>query len=410
MSGSRKPGPRLLPYQIVMGMVSGAIGGIIAVLGELRDELGFTDTEVGVIVACGFLAAFVAQIGFARLADRGHGRRMAIAGTALAALALVSMVAVDGLVAWSLSRALLGFAGGLILPGLRRAASVMDPERVGENLGRLIVAEVLGFVLGPVVSGLAAQVGGVRAPFATFAIGTALFLPFVLRLPDDEGARDEDPGRSSLDLLRIRRLQGALIIIFGYVTLIGAFEAVLPIMFRDRGASTLITGLSFMAFAVPIAVVSTRAGRAADHLGPSRVAALGMGTAALLSATLGLLPGILIPTMVLVGVGTADGFGFVAGQVMVSRSVPEARQAGAMGLMGATEVLGAGLAAIPAAVIYDRAGAELAWIAAATGAITFVLAGRLRIRGTEPVQPKRTSIGRGASPITQESQESQESR
>ena len=65
---------------------------------------------------------------------------------------------------------LIGFAGGLVLPGLRRAATVLDPENVGENLGRLIVGEIGGFVLGPIAASLLVEVGGLRAPFIAFAV------------------------------------------------------------------------------------------------------------------------------------------------------------------------------------------------------------------------------------------------
>lgn len=382
----------LLPYQIVMGVTSGAIGGIVAVLGELRDELGFSETEIGIIVSSGFLAAFLAQVGLARFSDRGYGRRMATIGTTIAAAALTAMVFADGVVAWSLSRAALGFAGGMILPALRRAATVLDPDNVGENLGRLVVGEVLGFVLGPVVSALLVELGGIRAPFAVFAVGTALFIPFVLRLPADTGERDTAAGVSSLDLLRGRRLQGALTLIFGYFIVIGAFESVLPVMFQDRGGSALATGIAFTVLALPIALVSTRAGRTADRLGPARVATVGMAIVGAVTMTYGFLPGIVVPVIVMGLVGVADGYGFTAGQVAVSRAVPEARQAGALGLMGAAEVLGAGLAAIPAAILYDAFGEEVAWAATGAAALALVTTGHLRLRGTEPVNTSGTDI------------------
>lgn len=368
-----------------MAMVGVSIGGIVAVLGELRDELDFEEFEIGVIVAAGFLAAFVAQVGFARYSDRGYGREMAVVGTAVSALALLVMVFADSVAAWSLSRATLGFAAGLITPGIRRAATVLDPDKVGENLGRLVVGEVLGFVLGPAVAAGLVAVAGIRAPFLVLSIGTALFLPFVMRLPTDSGVKDSGRGGASFDLLRIRRLQGALILIFGYFTLIGAFEAVLPVMFQDRGGSAVHTGLAFTVLALPMALVSPWAGRFADRVGPARVATWGMALVGLASMTYGFLPGIIFPVIVMGLVGIGDGFGFTAGQVAVSRAVAEHRQAGALGLMGAAEVLGAGLAAVPAGFIYGAFGAGLAWFCAGALALVLVLVGHLRLRGTDPV-------------------------
>ena len=79
-----------------MGVTAGGIGGIVTVLGELRDELGFSGAGIGVMVASGFVAAFVAQITLARLADAGHSRMMATAGIGLSAAAMVVMVFAEG--------------------------------------------------------------------------------------------------------------------------------------------------------------------------------------------------------------------------------------------------------------------------------------------------------------------------
>ena len=387
MSSEQSSGksPGLLPFQIVMGFTTAGIGGIVAVLGELREELGFSESAVGVIVSAGFLAAFVAQITLAPQADRGHARRMVMIGIVLSVVALLVMVVADSVLWWALSRAVFGFGSGLTLPGMRRAATVLDPERVGENLGRLIVGEVGGFLVGPIAAGVLAAVGGVRLPFAVFAVALALFVPFVARLPEDQGRKDTSGRRLAFDLLRNRRLVGALTLIFGYFVLIGAFESIIPVMYRDRGASTLITGFVFSTFAIPIIFISPYAGRVADRVGAARVASLGILGVTIGAAFYGVLPGYIWPAVVMGIGGVADGFGFTATQVAVARSVIEERQAGALGLMGATEVLAAGISAAPAAVAYEELGAELAWILVATATLIIVAVAQLLLRGTEPV-------------------------
>ena len=374
----------LLPYQIVFGVTSAAIGGILAVLGELRDELGFTDVGIGLIVTVGFLASCVAQITMAPLADRGFGRQMAVAGVLVSAAALVVMVFADHFTLWVLSRAALGFGGGLLLPGIRRAATVLDPANAGENLGRLIVGEIIGFTLGPVIAAVLVQIGGLRLPFAVTAIGLFIFVPFVARLPDDGGHRTNRV-EHSFDLLLLRRMQGALILVFGYFLLLGAFEAVIPLMFKDRGGGVLETGIAFTVFGLPIAFVSTHAGRTADRLGGAQVAMIGMSVAAAINLSYGFIPGIWPMVAVMIVAGVADGYGFTAGQVAVSRAVPERRQAGALGLMGAVEVLGAGTAALPAAALYGEFGARATWVAVASASLVCLGLGALRIRGTDPV-------------------------
>lgn len=379
----RSPRRELFPYQMVMAVLSGAVGGIVVVLGDLRDALGFTDTEIGIVVTAGFAAAFVAQISLARFADQGHGRAMAAGGVAIAAVAMFAMTVVDGVVAWTAARAVLGFGGGLALPGMRRAATVLDPENVGENLGRLIVGEIGGFLLGPLVAAGFVEFFGIRAPFLAFGIGMVVFLPFVLRLPKDRGATDNS-GRSAFSLLRIRRLQGALLVIGGYFMLIGAWESVMPVMFKDRGGGSLETGIAFFLLGLPMFFISPTAGRLADRVGPPRVAVICTGMVSLSATMYGVLPGIMWPVLLMFVLGIFDGFGFTAAQVAVSRAVPEERQAAALGLMGAVEVLGAALLAMPAAIVYDASGGGAAWAMAGTTSFIVIMLGALRFRGTMP--------------------------
>lgn len=375
----------LLPYQLVLAITSGGIAGISALLGELRDVYSFSDTEVGVIVAAGFLAAFVAQVTLSPLADRGHARTMAVVGLAIATVAMAAMAFAESQAAWMAARAIMGFGGGLVLPGVRRAASVLDPANAGENLGRLVVGEIVGFMIGPVLAAALAEVGGIRLPFIAFAVGFVVFLPFVARLPPDRGRRDIKR-RHAFDLLRRRRLQGALCLVSGYFVLVGAYESVIPIMFRDRGATTLATGLAFTLLAVPIALVGPLAGRTADRVGPPRVAIVSISIVAASTATYGFIPGINLLVLFWVVIGVADGFGITAAQVAVSRAVPEERQAGALGLMGATEVGAAGLAAIPCAALYQAVGEDWMWVTVSVVTLGIIALSGLLIRGTTPVR------------------------
>ena len=389
----RRPGasPRrgadreLLPFQLLMGVTAGGIGGIVTILGELRDELGFSGSGIGIMVASGFLAAFLSQVTLARLADVGHYRAMATVGIVLSAVAMLMMVFAVDLEVWILSRAALGFAGGLILPGVRRAASVHDPVRAGENLGRMVVAETTGFIFGPSLTALLVWLGGIRLPFAVFAAAMLLFLPVALRLPPDRGLLDRSRRATSFDLLRGRRLQGALTIVGGYFMMIGAWEAVLPVMFADRGAGAAVTGLAFTMVALPIILVGTRAGRLADRVGPVRVTMAGLVAVSVGAMTFGVIPGVIPIAGVMMLVGVADGFGFTAAHAVVARAVPEQRQAAALGLMGAAEVAGAAVSALPAAWMYESYGSGPTWAAVGLTVLVLVVLGWLRVRGTVPV-------------------------
>jgi|DEB0MinimDraft_10_1074344.scaffolds.fasta_scaffold00005_12 MFS family permease len=382
--------PSLVPFQIVMGATTAAVGGIVAVLGEIRSELNVGGTSIGIIVASGFISSFVAQIALSPLADRGYGRIMAIYGTIISALALFLMSQADSVTVWIVARSMVGFAGGMLLPGLRRAATVLDPQRSGENLGKLAASEIFGFMIGPVAAAALVEVGDAHLPFIVFGVAMILFLPVVFRLPPDNG-RQSTRTQNPLGLLRYRRLQGAIILVSGYFLMVGAFESVLPLMFTDRGGSAFHIGLAFTAFCIPIMAVSRHAGRLADRHSAAHIAIAGMAISTFFVLTYGFIPGLLWLVIVMMIAGIADGYGYTAGQVAVSQSVPEDRQAAALGLMGAAEVLAAGMSALPSAALYEHHGDKVAWLAVGSSTLIILAIGTSRLRGTQPISHAASS-------------------
>ncbi|MCB1018208.1 MAG: MFS transporter [Acidimicrobiales bacterium] len=371
--------PRLLPYQVLFALSTASISAVIALLGELRDTLGMSDLGAGVVVMSGFVAALVALVGLAPLADRGHGRRLVQIGLLLGAVGLVLMAFAPGTGVFVLGRAVTGFGEGMILPGVRRVAAVLDPAHVAENLGRLMVGEVVGMVSGPLLAGAVAEVAGLRTSLVVFALAHLAYLPFGAHLPADPGEKAHEH-RTSLDLLRRRAFVGGLTMIGGYLLLLGAIEAVIPLQLSDEGTSTLGIGLTFAAFAIPLAAVSRIGGRSADRVGNLRQTVVGLVVVAVLTPTLGLTEG-LVPVLVIFALfGLTDGFAFTAAQSVVSSSVPQDRQAAALGLSGAVEVGAAGLAALPAAAVYSAFGETVLWLVVTAAMLALVGTGAWLVR------------------------------
>lgn len=382
---------RLLPYQMAIGVGSASVGGVIALLPELRKTFAASDAAIGLIVGVGFAASFLSQLLLAPQADRGRARAMIRLGLAVAAAALAWMALASSLAEIVAARAALGAAGGVMLPAIRRVVATTDPLRVGENLGRLASFEIGGFVLGPAVSALLAEFGGLRLAFGFFAVLLVLFVPFTVHLPDDVGAKDV-VARMAFDLLRQRRVLGALLIVGGYLSTAGVIEAVIPLQLEDRGADTWAIGVGLTALAIPIAITSPFGGRMADRRGAFPVAATAITAAIGVEVLLGFVPGMLPLLAILAVVGAIDGIGFPAGQTLVSRSVPEHRVAAAQGLLGAFEVGLAGLIAVPAAALYDAGGARLVWPLSSTWMLVLVASGFALYRSARPPVVARHSV------------------
>ena len=90
------PEPRLLSYYLAQGLCMGSLGSVITLLGDLRDEFGLSETQLGLIVGAGFFTAFVTQITLGRVADRGHAPLMVRIGLVAAGASMIGFAASSG--------------------------------------------------------------------------------------------------------------------------------------------------------------------------------------------------------------------------------------------------------------------------------------------------------------------------
>lgn len=378
----------LWAFLAIFLITGAALGSIGALLGRLRDDLGFSDVGAGTAVAAGFLAAFIVQLLVAPQADLGRARLLVLSGLVLGSISGVLLAVADDFLPFVLARALLGVASGLILPGVQRIVSNIDPDRVGTNLGRLVAAEVVGFVIGPVAAALVVDATSLDVPFWGLAVVFALLIPLTYRYAHDRGPVTT-ASRTSFDLLRDRRLVGGLVLMAGYYVLIGGFESVLPLQYTDLGASLLLLGLIWGVLSAPIAVSAPIGGWLADRIGAVPVALVGMAAVGVVCAPLGVWPSIAVVTGLMFVVSVAHGFGNTAAVTVIARAAPQERRAAAFGLMGATQLGAAGATAAPAAAAYGAFGAAPTWALLSAIMLTTLVIGGLLLRGTAPPVPAR---------------------
>lgn len=351
-------------------MATISMGGIFALLGELRDELGFTESELGVMVATGFFAGFIAQVGLSRFSDRGHANSMIRLGLVLMIAAQLAMGLASSLWAFIAARVVLGVATGVFLPAIRRLVIVSSPKNMGANVGMLAAFDVGGFVAGPVIAGLVAHFFGIRAPFFVLAVAILIFTPVARRLPPDPGVTTTER-KVVRALLRIRAVQVVLLAVIGWFVMIGTFEAIWAVLLADLGAEVWFTGVSAGLITLPMLGLAAFSGRFAERVGPLKVSVVGVLFIAPCVAAYGYINSLTLIVVVAVIHGISDAFVFPANQVGIAMAAGDDLAASAQGLMGATLQLVGGLVALVAGGVYDEWGREVVYVTNAVIIVVF---------------------------------------
>ncbi len=344
-----------LPYFVLSGSVSLGYGSIYTLLADLRDRYGFTEAQLGVIVAAGFFAGFVAQLGLARLADRGQAPLLIRGGLVLAMLAMIGSAVATQFWAFLVARLLLGLGSGAVGPAVRRLVITRDPDAVGANLGRLASFDVAGFLLGPLVAAVAAQLLGIRAPFIFLAGVFVGVLVLAVRLDLTAGAGGEQK-RALRGLLRRTAMRATLAAAAAFYMTVGMFEAIWAVLLRDHGAETWLIGLTLSLFTLPMIFLAPIGGRQAQARGPLRVVSVSLTVATICTFSYGVLPSLWMLLAVSLVHAVADSFTMPGNQVAAALASPPEHLSSAQGLLGATGLAAAGLTGLVAGFVYEHAG------------------------------------------------------
>jgi MFS family permease len=376
----------MLPYALVSGSMTLGYGSIYTLLADLRDRFGFSGTQLGLIVAAGFLAGFVAQLLLSRLADRGRAAVMVRGGAAVAAVAMLGGAVASRFWEFVLVRLLLGLGSGAVSPAIRRIVISHDPESVGANLGRLASFDVAGFVLGPLVAAVSAQLLGIRAPFVLLAAILAGVVVLTSRLDLSAGPTHEER-HVIRGLLSVPKMRAALSACVAFYVTVGLFEAVWAVLLRDHGAQTWLIGLTLSTFTVPMIFLAPLGGREAQRRGPIRVVSLSIAVATACTFSYGVLPSLWMLLAVSLVHAAADSFTMPGNQVAAAIASPPEHASSAQGLLGATGLAVAGLTGLVAGFAYQHAVRAAVFGGASAIMAAFLIAAVILDRGGAEVVP-----------------------
>jgi MFS family permease len=257
-----------------------------------------------------------------------------------------------------------------------------DPERVGHNLGRLASFDVAGFVLGPLLAAVSAELLGIRAPFVILGVVLLGVLAATTRV-DLVAVRTTTARKVIRRLVRLPAMQATLSIAVAFYVTIGMFEAIWAVLLRDQGAETWLIGLTLSLFTVPMIFLAPIGGRVAQQRGPLRVVTVSVAVAAACTFAYGVMPTLWL-LLVVSGVhAVADSFTMPGNQVSAALAGPPEYISSAQGLLGATGLAAAGITGLVAGLLYEEWGRFAVCLTTAVVMVAFLVAGRAAAaRGT----------------------------
>jgi MFS family permease len=373
---------------VAVALEAGGAGILFPLLARIQAAHHLPTYGLGLMSGAYFFAALAAQLGVGRFLDGRRARPLLLAGLLLGAAALVWFGL--GTQLWQLvaSRCLGGFGFGIVGPAALRAGTFgIAPEDRGARLGRLSSAQMTGIVLGPLAGSVLASVGGLSFPFLVLAAALLAVLAALActRVAPAAGAtrsevREGARGRQRLGVAR-RPLLALLLLAVGAQLANGLYDSLWSRLLTDKGAGSLLIGLSLTAFGIPFILLAPFGGRLAGRRGPMLVSGVGLLAAACFLASYGFVASPHV--IVILGIGEAvfQAVAVPGGYAAVASLFPEDRVATGQGLFGAAGTAAAGVAAVIGAPIYARYGAATVFGAGAAISAVFVFAAMVMGRG-----------------------------
>lgn len=245
------------------------IGIVFPIMPDLMARVGAGDTGEGALWGGLLMAAYSGALFLCgpivgSISDALGRRPVLITALIMLALDYVIMALAGSFWLLLAGRTLAGLAGATYITATAYIADITEPKERAAHFGLIGAAFGIGFVLGPAIGGIAAEVS-LTAPFwiaACLSAANALFGIFVLPeslAPEKRrpfGRRALNPFRSILDAFRLPGLAVPLLCIFTFEFANMVYPTIWAFWTREVfGWPTLYIGLSLAAYGVLLAMV-----------------------------------------------------------------------------------------------------------------------------------------------------------
>ena len=355
---------------------------------------------IGIIGAVALFGNMLAQGPGGWLADRYSRRTIVIVTMALYGLFFLVYLLPIPVDLLPVVRFFHSGLGGFYQPAARALlADVTPSNRRGAVFGHWQASNTGGFLIGPVIGGLLG-VFSLNYVFVASALtcllgATALLLWLPTRLRPVESAAHREGPPANLGLRRMFwLLLPAMLAGAAWQYAGGVYGSMWSLYVTALGGSTVIVGLTFSLYSLPIVLFSGAAGHLGDRFGTRALVALSVGGLGAFALAYTITRS--IPLVFLIGIieGTATLTGFPAVMAYVSRQVGSEQQGRAQGLFSMFTAGGQALGALAGAYLF---GFGLAWpfISVATVCFISLLAVPLFRSGGSPLpaaQPEVTPL------------------
>jgi MFS family permease len=258
---------------------------ITPLLPQYSDDLGLSKTGAGVLSASYAAGTLIAAMPSGWLAAKIGFRSSMLVGLALLGISSVVFAFAKSVVLLDAARFAEGVGGACAWTGgLAWLIAAAPFDRRGELIGAALAAAIFGILLGPVIGGIASEIGPEIVFCGVAVIAAALAARVLATEPAPQ--QPASPLRKVVAAILTRPVMFAFWLVILPSMLSGLFDVLVPLRMDALGASGVAVGAAFFGAAALESFTAPAIGRLSDRRGRMTPIRLGLIAAPLAALAL----------------------------------------------------------------------------------------------------------------------------